>query len=119
MRTGKLSRRDILEGAGTLVATLFASPIRAAAPEPTAITPQLIEAARREGTVGYYTSMELQSAERGRPTRSDERRPRGSTPLQAVSGSGRCRCAGPPRPLLRVGQRRSDEGRPTGTPPGA
>jgi iron(III) transport system substrate-binding protein len=64
MRTGKLSRRDILEGAGTLSATLFASPIKAAAPEPTAITPQLIEAARREGTVAYYTSMELQSAER-------------------------------------------------------
>ena len=53
MRTGKLSRRDILEGAGTLSATLFASPIKAAAPEPTATTPQLIEAARREGTVAY------------------------------------------------------------------
>ena len=64
MRTGKLSRRDILEGTGSLAATLFASPIKAAAPEPTAITPQLIEAARREGTVAYYTSMELQSAER-------------------------------------------------------
>ena len=45
MRTGKLSRRDILEGTGSLAATLFASPIKAAAPEPTAITPQLIEAA--------------------------------------------------------------------------
>ena len=64
MRTGKLSRRDILEGTGSLAATLFASPIKAAAPEPTSITPQLIEAARREGTVAYYTSMELQSAER-------------------------------------------------------
>ena len=64
MRSGKLSRRDILEGTGSLAATLFASPIKAAAPEPTAITPQLIEAARREGTVAYYTSMELQSAER-------------------------------------------------------
>ena len=63
MRTGKLSRRDILEGTGSLAATLFASPIKAAAPEPTAITPQLIDAARREGTVAY-TSMELQSAER-------------------------------------------------------
>src|SRR5262249_30791573 len=59
----KPSRRDILKGTATLAATLFASPIRAAAPEPTAITPQLLEAARREGTVAHYTSMELQSAE--------------------------------------------------------
>src|ERR1043166_1345370 len=64
MRGGKLSRRDILKRTGTLAATLFASPIKAAAPEPTAITPQLIEAARKEGTVAHYTSMELQSAER-------------------------------------------------------
>ena len=64
MRGGKLSRRDILKRTGTLAATLFASPIKAVAPEPTAITPQLIEAARKEGTVAHYTSMELQSAER-------------------------------------------------------
>ena len=64
MRRGKLSRRDILKGTGTLAVTLFASPIRAAAPEPTAITPQLIEASKKEGTVAYYTSIDLPVAER-------------------------------------------------------
>ena len=43
---------------------MFASPLRAAAPAPTAITPALIEAARKEGKVAYYTSIDLPLAER-------------------------------------------------------
>ena len=37
---------------------------RAAAPPPTAITPQLIEAAKKEGKVVYYTSIDLPVAEK-------------------------------------------------------
>jgi iron(III) transport system substrate-binding protein len=39
--------------------TLFAEPLRAAPPEASAITPQLIEAARREGKVVWYSVMDL------------------------------------------------------------
>src|SRR2546425_12708665 len=60
----KLSRRDILKGSGALAWTLYAAPVRAAAPPPTAITPQLIAAARKEGKVVYYTSIDLPIAER-------------------------------------------------------
>src|SRR5262245_45337439 len=61
----RLSRRRLIEGA-TVLATggLFAQPVRAAAPEPSAVTPELIEAARREGRVAFYTALELQVAER-------------------------------------------------------
>jgi iron(III) transport system substrate-binding protein len=44
--------------------TMFACPLRAAAPEPTAITPDLIAAARKEGKVVYYTSIDLPVSER-------------------------------------------------------
>jgi len=63
------SRRDILQtslkGSTALaLGTLFASPARAAAPPPEAITPQLIEAAKKEGKVVWYTSIDLAVAER-------------------------------------------------------
>ena len=45
-------------------AALFAEPARAAAPPPTSVTPQLIEAARMEGKVSYYSALELNVAER-------------------------------------------------------
>src|SRR5499433_1924733 len=66
---GRVSRRDILraslEASAALAAGgVFAQPLRAAAPEPTAITPALIEAARREGKVSFYTALELPVAER-------------------------------------------------------
>src|SRR5690348_14069453 len=35
-----------------------------AAPSPTAITPQLVDAAKKEGKVIFYTSIELQTAEK-------------------------------------------------------
>ena len=65
MRLNKFSRRDVIKGASALTAsTVFASPLRAAAPPPTAITPALIEAAKKEGKVIYYTSIDLPLAEK-------------------------------------------------------
>ena len=47
MKGRKLSRRDILQGAAALTTgAVFASPVRAQAPEPVAITPDLVEAAK-------------------------------------------------------------------------
>ena len=43
---------------------LFAEPLRAAAPPAEAVTPALIEAARKEGKVSFYTALELNVAER-------------------------------------------------------
>ena len=43
---------------------LFAEPARAAAPPPTTVTPELIEAARKEGKISYYSALELNVAER-------------------------------------------------------
>jgi iron(III) transport system substrate-binding protein len=43
---------------------LFAEPLKAAAPPPSAVTPALIEAARKEGKVSYYSALELNVAER-------------------------------------------------------
>jgi iron(III) transport system substrate-binding protein len=65
MRTTKFSRRDVLKGTTALaVGSVFAEPLRAAAPEPAAITPVLIEAAKKEGKVAFYTAMDLQFAQR-------------------------------------------------------
>jgi iron(III) transport system substrate-binding protein len=65
MRQIRFTRRNVLKGSSALAATtLFASPVKAAAPEPTAITPALIEAARKEGKVIYYTSIDLSLAEK-------------------------------------------------------
>src|SRR3954454_19434807 len=59
------SRRDVLKGSTAFaVGTVFASPVRAALPPPDAITPALIEAAKKEGKVIFYTAMDLQFAER-------------------------------------------------------
>jgi iron(III) transport system substrate-binding protein len=60
----RLSRRKLLLSTGAFAATAFASPIRAAPPEPSQITPQLVEAARREGKVVWYTSIDLPVAEK-------------------------------------------------------
>ena len=64
MRAGKLSRRDVLKASGAAAMTVFATPLRAAPPEPTAITPALVEAATREGKVIYYTPIDLPVSER-------------------------------------------------------
>ena len=46
-----VNRRDIIKGSAALGLTLFAAPLKAAAPPPTAITPALVEAAKKEGKV--------------------------------------------------------------------
>jgi iron(III) transport system substrate-binding protein len=61
----RLSRRHVLKGSTALAAsTVFASPLRAAAPAAEAVTPALIEAARKEGKVVWYTSVDLPIAEK-------------------------------------------------------
>src|SRR5258705_903355 len=58
MKKKKFSRRDVLKGSLAL-GPVFASPARAAAPPAEAITPQLIEAAKKEAKVILYASMDL------------------------------------------------------------
>ena len=61
----RFSRRDVLKGSAAIAsAQLFAAPLRAAAPPATTITPALIEAAKKEGKVVWYTSVDLPLAER-------------------------------------------------------
>src|SRR6202051_3787341 len=60
----RLSRRDLIKGSAALGLTMFASPLKAAAPEPVAITPGLIEAALKEGKVILYSSMDLPVGEK-------------------------------------------------------
>src|SRR6202158_2287204 len=65
MRERKWTRRDVLKTSTALAAgALFAEPVRAGAPPPTGVTLALIEAARREGKVSYYSALELNVAER-------------------------------------------------------
>src|SRR4030081_878540 len=63
MKNRKLSRRDVLKGSLAL-GSVFASPARAQAPPPEAITPQWIEAARKEAKVVVYSSMDLPVGEK-------------------------------------------------------
>ncbi len=62
--TRKINRRDVIKSTGALALTVYASPIRAQAPAADTITPQLIEAAKKEGRVVYYTAIDLVVAER-------------------------------------------------------
>jgi iron(III) transport system substrate-binding protein len=64
MAQRKLSRRETIKGSAALGFALFAAPLRAAAPEPVAITPELIAAAKREGKVVLYSAMDLPVGER-------------------------------------------------------
>jgi iron(III) transport system substrate-binding protein len=64
MRNGKISRRSMLKGSTAFAApSLFPKLLRAAAPDPTAVSQSLIEAARKEQTVAFYTAMEIPVAE--------------------------------------------------------
>ncbi len=61
----KISRRDVLKGTSALALALSSTTkVLAAAPPATAVTPALIEAARKEGKVVYYTSVDLPLAEK-------------------------------------------------------
>src|SRR3954452_18817693 len=64
MRGRRLTRRDVVRSGAAAAATLFASPLRAQAPATEAITPQLIEAAKKEGKVAFYTAMDIPIAEK-------------------------------------------------------
>ena len=65
MKKTTFSRRDILKASTALaVGTVFAAPVRAAAPPAEAITPALIEAAKKEGKLAFYTAMDLQFAQK-------------------------------------------------------
>ena len=61
----RFSKRDLLKGSAALTfGTVFASPLRAAAPPAEVITPQLIDAAKKEAKVVWYTSIDLAVAEK-------------------------------------------------------
>ena len=65
MGNQKRSRREVLRtSAGLAAGALFAEPVRAAAPAPSSVTPELVEAARKEGKISYYSALELNVAER-------------------------------------------------------
>jgi iron(III) transport system substrate-binding protein len=65
MNKWRLSRRDVLKGTTALAAaSTFASPIRAQAPAASAIDQKLIDAAKKEGKVVWYTAVDLPVAEK-------------------------------------------------------
>jgi iron(III) transport system substrate-binding protein len=53
-----------MKGSAALAATVFAAPLQAAAPPAEAITPELIAAAKKDGTVVLYSSMDLPVGEK-------------------------------------------------------
>src|SRR6202000_1872970 len=65
MRSPKLSRRTVIQGAGAVLAgTTFATRVVASAPPPEPVTPELIAAATKDGRVIHYTSADLPVAEK-------------------------------------------------------
>src|ERR1700754_2351094 len=60
----RLSRRDLLKGSAALGLATISASVKAAAPEPTAITPALVEAAKKEGKLVFYSSMDLPVGEK-------------------------------------------------------
>jgi iron(III) transport system substrate-binding protein len=65
MRGRNWTRRDVLgASAASASGLLLAEPLRAAAPPPAAVTPALIEAARKEGKLAFYSALELNVGER-------------------------------------------------------
>jgi iron(III) transport system substrate-binding protein len=65
MKQVRISRRAVLGGSGALLAgAAFSTRVMATAPPPEPVTPALIEAAKKEGQVIYYTSTDLPVAEK-------------------------------------------------------
>ena len=60
----QFSRRDVLRGSTALAASGAFASVTSAAPPASAVTPELIAAAKKEGRVVYYTSIDLPVAER-------------------------------------------------------
>ena len=64
MKSSKISRRNVLIGSSALVAgASFTTRVLSAAPPASAVTPALIEAAKKEGKVVWYTSIDLKLSE--------------------------------------------------------
>ncbi len=65
MSGSKFSRRDVLIGSSALaLGSAFSTQVMSAAPPASAVTPALIEAAKKEGKVVWYTSVDLPLAEK-------------------------------------------------------
>jgi iron(III) transport system substrate-binding protein len=65
MKLRKVSRRDMLKGTILVIAgSALSTRVLAAAPPPAPITQALIDAAKKEGQVNYYTSTDLPVAEK-------------------------------------------------------
>jgi iron(III) transport system substrate-binding protein len=60
----KLTRRHVLAASTMAAAGSFVTPVRGAPPEAQKITPELIEAAKKEGKATWYTSVDLPLAEK-------------------------------------------------------
>src|SRR5499433_1012549 len=64
MKGSKISRRDVLIGSSALAAgASFSTKVISAAPPASAVTPALVEAAKKEGKVVWYTSVDLKLSE--------------------------------------------------------
>jgi iron(III) transport system substrate-binding protein len=67
VRKDRLSRRNVLRGSAAVAATApaaLATRVLAQAPAAEAITPELVEAAKQEGKLSFYTAMDIPVAER-------------------------------------------------------
>jgi iron(III) transport system substrate-binding protein len=65
MKSPLISRRDVVKGAAVVVAgSTLSTRVLAAAPPPEPVTQALIDAAKKEGQVVYYTSTDLPVAEK-------------------------------------------------------
>jgi iron(III) transport system substrate-binding protein len=65
MRDRKWTRRDLLKASTVSAAgLLLAEPLKAASPPAEDVTPALIEAAKKEGKLSFYSALELNTAER-------------------------------------------------------
>jgi iron(III) transport system substrate-binding protein len=60
----RITRRNVLQGSAALALGLSSTRVLAAAPPASATTPDLIAAAKKEGKVVYYTSIDLPMAEK-------------------------------------------------------
>src|SRR5580698_11076299 len=59
-----LTRRDVIKGTTALGLSALSTRVLAAAPAPVSIAPELIEAAKKEGKVILYSSMDLPVGEK-------------------------------------------------------
>ena len=63
MRAKTPTRREVIKLSAAATAAAYASPLRAASPPAEPITPALIEAAKKEGKLAFYTAMDLAFAQ--------------------------------------------------------